>query len=67
MTTFAFFYLNILFCPLQASPPESNNFKMGRALSSSLKLEPFADLFWLSALHVRIFQLAYGGGVDIFL
>ena len=27
---------------------------MGKSLSSSLKWEPFADLFWLSALHMHI-------------
>ena len=50
---------------------------MGKALSSSLTLEPFVDLLWLSALHVRnrIHQLVgwfkeEGGGgtisVDLF-
>ena len=29
----------------------------GKALSSSLKLEPFAELFWFWALHVCIYML----------
>ena len=36
---------------------QSNNSMRGKALSSSLQLEPFADLFWHSVLHVRIFKL----------
>ena len=30
----------------------------GTALSSSLKLEPFAVLFWLSALRMRIYSIS---------
>ena len=41
--------------------------RYGVALSSSLKLEPFAALFWLSAMHMRIYKLAWGGGVELFL
>ena len=36
-------------------------------MSSSLKLEPFADLFGLAALHMRIYQMVYGGGEELFL
>ena len=35
--------------------PYSNNTLRGKALSSSLQFEPFADFFWLSALHMRIY------------
>ena len=36
---------------------KSNNPLRGKALSSSLKLEPFADLSWLSAMHLLICKL----------
>ena len=39
-------------CPeVRSIDPLSKNSQRGNALSSSLKLEPFAELFWLSALH----------------
>ena len=43
--------------------------RRAKALSSSLTLEPFADLFWLWALdtmHMLIFKLVWGEGVELF-
>ena len=47
--------------------PQRNSTQRGKALTSSLKLEAFADLFRLSAQHVRIFKLVQEGGEEIFL
>ena len=47
-------------CPeVRSIDPLCKNSQRGNALSSSLKLEPFAKLFWLSALHLRNAQYMY--------
>ena len=37
-----------------------------RSIASCLKLEPFAELFWLTALHMRIAHVVWGEGVELF-
>ena len=44
----------------------SSNFERGKVLSSSLKLEPLALLFWLSVMHMRIYKLVCQEGVELF-
>ena len=46
-----------VFMPDYSHPPLSKSTWRGKALMSSLKLEPFADLFGLSALHMRMKKL----------
>ena len=60
-------YIFLISPPHSIHHTQSNNFQRGKALSSSLKLKPFADLVWLSALHGCIYQVVQGGGVEILL
>ena len=46
---------------------ESNNTKRGNTRSSTLKFEPFADPFWLSALHRRFRRRGANIFVDLSL
>ena len=43
-------------------PKSNKTSKRAKSLSSFLKFEPFADLFWLSTSHVRIYTVKWFKG-----
>ena len=59
MPSIAFLTLSA-FCLLESRwSSQKNNFQRGKALSSSFQFGPFADQFWLSALHKRIYKVLW--------
>ena len=46
---------------------KSNNSQTGKALSSSLKLNPFADLFGSRHAHIQVGLRRRGGTISIYL